>query len=361
MISARTFQTALLRWFDENGRKKLPWQQNKTPYRVWVSEIMLQQTQVKTVIPYFERFMQRFPNLHQLAQSTLDEVMHLWAGLGYYSRARYLHQTARLLVKHHRGQFPCQLETLQTLPGIGRSTAGAILSIAFNQPTAILDGNVKRVLTRVCGVIDPINVGSTEKTLWQLSEKFTPKDRVADYTQAIMDVGATLCTRTQPQCGHCPFKRYCFAYQHEMVELLPKKKQKRELPLRAASFIILKKNTQVMLVKRSYPGIWGGLWCFPEMEGLPEQDALIQFCRKQWRRSFSNEFKKLDSFRHHFTHYSLDVFPVLIELKKSRKKMDSPHQIWYNMRKPIDLGMPKPVHTILKQLYGTTHSLFEIK
>ena len=241
-MTPHQFQTLLLNWFDHSGRKHLPWQQNKTPYRVWISEIMLQQTQVKTVIPYFERFMQQLPDIVSLANAHEDKVLHLWAGLGYYSRARNLHRAAKIIVETYQGNFPDTVFSLQQLPGIGQSTAGAIVAIAFNQKAAILDGNVKRVLARLHGISEPVNEKRTEKKLWELAEHYTPDKRAADYTQAMMDLGATLCTPSKPACTACPLIQHCVAHQLDIVDVLPKKKTTRELPIRSATFLIVKKR-----------------------------------------------------------------------------------------------------------------------
>jgi len=349
-MKPQQFQKKLMQWFDQCGRKHLPWQQNKTPYRVWVSEIMLQQTQVNTVIPYFERFMQRFPTVLALANANEDEVLHAWAGLGYYSRARYLHRAAILITNQYHGQFPDQLDSLQTLPGVGESTAAAILSIAFNQPATILDGNVKRVLARLHAMREPINEKQIEDQLWVLAKYYTPTTRSADYTQAIMDLGATLCTRSKPDCSHCPFTKHCLAYQEDAQHEIPKKKKTRALPIRTATFIIMKKGAQVLLFKRPTPGIWGGLWSLPEITGTPDIKSVRAFC-KQYLQGISAQYQPLSAFRHTFSHYHLDIFPVLMEIKKAPTKIVvESEQIWYNLQKPKLVGLPKPVQSILRNL-----------
>lgn len=239
-LKPATFHTLIFRWFAKYGRKHLPWQQNKTPYRVWISEIMLQQTQVATVIPYFERFMQAFPTVAALANAKEDEVLHLWAGLGYYSRARNLHRAAKMIMEKWNGELPDRRDDLITLPGIGLSTAGAILSIAFHQPTAILDGNVKRVLSRFHAICDPIDDKKTENQLWQLAEYYMPTIQTADYTQAMMDLGATLCTRSKPDCTSCPLARHCKGHELQIAASLPRKKAAKVLPVRSAIFLVLK-------------------------------------------------------------------------------------------------------------------------
>ncbi|OGT55120.1 MAG: A/G-specific adenine glycosylase [Gammaproteobacteria bacterium RIFCSPHIGHO2_12_FULL_42_10] len=401
-LSSITFQRSLFAWFDQYGRHSLPWQEQKTPYRIWVSEIMLQQTQVNTVIPYFLRFMARFPDLATLALAHEDEVLHHFAGLGYYARARSLYRAAKLITNEYCGQFPATLETLQTLPGVGPSTAGAILSIAFNQRAPILDGNVKRVLTRLCGITEPINEKSTEQTLWDIAKKFTPNKRSADYTQAIMDFGATLCTRKEPGCLHCPFNKVCIAYQKNLVDQLPFKQKARPIPTREVTFLILKQDGHVLLEKRPSKGIWGGLYCLPGIEGKPNDaniltllhivtpnvaplphrrrvgvggsiksregiDALRSphsnpppmgegsYVRGQSNtRTTANKvnFKSLPSFRHTFTHYHLHLHPILIEVNSNKipKTVAEAHQIWYNLYETPAIGLPKPIQSILREL-----------
>lgn len=347
--SARQFPDIILRWFDQHGRKHLPWQQNKTPYRVWVSEIMLQQTQVQAVIPYYERFMQRFPDLASLANAHADEVLHLWAGLGYYSRARNLHAAAQMIAQEFAGKFPDNCDDLQQLPGIGRSTAGAIISIAFQTRATILDGNVKRVLARYLGIDAPLNESAVEKQLWKTAEAFTPDTRCDDYTQAIMDFGATLCTRSKPQCGACPLAASCRAHAEGMAELLPRKKAGRALPVREATFLIVRADQQILLMKRPPHGIWGGLWSLPEISGTPEESRIRQLCRAE----FQLEVKKLTAlpaFRHTFSHYHLDIHPVVVPVRKPAKIMECSDQIWYKHDQPGSIGLPKPVQQILGKL-----------
>ena len=349
-LTAHTFQRRLLSWFDAHGRKHLPWQQHKTPYRVWISEIMLQQTQVGTVIPYFQHFIQRFPDVLSLAKAPLDDVLHLWAGLGYYSRARNLHQAAVMIAEQYQGRFPDTKDTLQTLPGIGRSTAGAILALAFEQPGIILDGNVKRVLARLHGLTQPINDKTTEQTLWALAENYTPVIRAADYTQAMMDLGATVCTRSKPACLTCPFLKNCTAYHHHLTACIPQKRPAKKIPTQEATFLILKRGRHVLLCKRPTQGIWGGLYCLPEIAGLADSHTVIQYCQQQFKLLVS-EPKALNSFRHTFSHYHLQIHPIMVQTKKAPTKlMESTQQILYNLSKPLAIGLPKPIQTILEAL-----------
>lgn len=348
MMTPPQFQNCILTWFDSHGRKHLPWQQNKTPYKVWISEIMLQQTQVNTVIPYFERFMQQFPDLMALAKAKEDSVLHLWAGLGYYSRARNLHKAAKMVAEKYHGKFPLTVEGLCELPGIGRSTAGAILSLASDLPAPILDGNVKRVLARFHAVTQPVNEKKVENHLWELATQYTPHKRVADYTQAMMDLGATVCTRGKPACLVCPLMKACAARQQGIADGLPVKKTTGELPVRKATFLVIKKSKKILLHKRPASGIWGGLWCLPEIIGQPEQKMIQIYCRQQLKVTIK-DYSILPSFRHTFSHYHLDIFPVVIELKKAPAKvMDGAEQIWYNPSEPHSVGLPKPIQSIMR-------------
>lgn len=350
-ILPHQFQKLILQWFDHHGRKHLPWQQNKTPYRVWISEIMLQQTQVNTVIPYYEQFMQRFPDITALAHAHEDEVLHAWAGLGYYSRARNLHRAAKIVVNEFNNKFPDNIEALQSLPGIGRSTAGALLSIAFNQPAAILDGNVKRVLARFHGITAPLNEKIIENKLWEIAEHYLPKQKIADYSQAMMDLGATLCNRGKPQCAQCPLSQHCLAHQQKITELIPQKKSVRKLPIRSATFLILEKNGCVLLHKRPSSGIWGGLWCFPEIEGKPEINSIRTYCKENFKIDICDQ-QPLKSFKHTFSHYQLNLHPILITVKHGSRKMHDKSmevtpQIWYNLHTPGSVGLPKPIQSII--------------
>jgi A/G-specific adenine glycosylase len=359
-LSPLRLQKNLLTWFDRHGRHALPWQINKTPYRVWLSEIMLQQTQVKTVIPYFERFTARFPTLEHLAAAQEDDVLHLWTGLGYYSRARNLHRAAKMIMQTYEGQFPNTIEQLQTLPGIGQSTAGAILSIAFNQPVPILDGNVKCVLTRLYGITQPINQKTTEKQLWEIATKNTPAQRVGDYTQAIMDLGATCCTRKNPTCHACPFTKTCLAFHRGLVEQLPVKEKTKPLPTKTATFLICKTKSHVLLYKRPSSGIWGGLYSLPELSNQASHREIRQFCKIHFPTHPQIKITSRTPFRHTFTHYHLELLPVLIELSarsiKPPKIVADQEQIWYNLTDPQPVGLPKPIQSILREL---AHSAIE--
>lgn len=346
----KKFQHAILTWFDQSGRKDLPWQKDKTAYRVWISEIMLQQTQVSTVLGYFQRFIDRFPDIASLAFAKEDDVLHLWTGLGYYSRARNLHKAAKIIVENYRGIFPANLEELQKLPGIGRSTAGAILAIAFQQQAAILDGNVKRVLTRVHGITEWPGEKKTTEQLWNIAEHLTPAKRVADYTQAMMDLGATVCIRGKPHCTTCPLQNQCKARELGIEKTIPRSKPKKMLPVRQATLLILQNNQVVLLEKRPAPGIWGGLWSLPEISGAHSEENIRLACLQR----FKLRVKKIQlgtPFRHTFSHFHLDITPALITLKTIPTKiMDDKQQIWYKLADSQAIGLPAPIKKILRSM-----------
>lgn len=313
---------------------------------------MLQQTQVATVISYYEKFMQRFPDVSTLANASEDEVLYLWAGLGYYSRARNLHRAAKIIVDDYDGYFPDRYEDLIKLPGIGKSTAGAILSIAFKIPTAILDGNVKRVLARLHAISARIDEKETETLLWDLANYFTPSQDIAYYTQAMMDLGATICTPNLPKCNACPLTHDCLANKNLTAHLIPVKKSKKQLPTRTVTFLILQLMQDFLLYKRNQLGVWQGLWSFPEISGEPNQTLIQAYCHKHYHLKTSS-YQTLSPFRHTFTHYHLIIHPILIVLKKPLppKIMTGDVQIWYNPTQPITkIGLPKPVQSILRSL-----------
>jgi A/G-specific adenine glycosylase len=345
-ISPKTLQKRVLTWFDVHGRKTLPWQQDKSAYRVWVSEIMLQQTQVTTVIDYFQRFTARFKNIEEVASALEDEVLHLWTGLGYYSRARNLHKTAKIVVEN--GVFPSNLTDLVKLPGIGRSTAGAILSIAFQQRAAILDGNVKRVLTRLHAIREWPGDKKTHDHLWTLAETYTPEARVGDYTQAMMDIGATLCIRGTPRCAACPLQKICGAHALGIAKDLPKKKPNTKNPTRLSTLlVILNHQNQALLEKRPPSGIWGGLWSLPEISGHASPADIQQHCIEHFGLT-PKQIRLGDSFKHTFSHFHLNILPVFITLKTyARKTLVAQQQIWYNPEQPDAVGLPAPIKTLL--------------
>jgi A/G-specific adenine glycosylase len=345
MLTAEIFQTQVLTWFDQYGRKDLPWQQPISPYRVWVSEVMLQQTQVSTVIPYFNRFMQRFPDVQTLADAPLDEVLQHWAGLGYYARGRNLHKAAGLIVA--QGEFPQTLTSLTALPGIGLSTAGAILSIAFQQAAPILDGNVRRVFARFCGIEGWTGEAKINQQLWEISAFYTPQQRVADYTQAMMDLGATLCTRSKPLCLTCPVAESCVAKREGKTALLPTPKPSKKTPVKTAVFLLLQNNQQQILLEKRPPlGIWGGLWSLPEFAELATARA---WCAQQHFKINQEQLFPIQ--RHTFSHYHLDYTPLLIQCDNPENRvMESDTQLWYKLDAINTLALPAPISRLLQGL-----------
>lgn len=342
------FTEQLLDWYRRCGRHALPWQQNPAPYRVWVSEIMLQQTQVRTVIPYFERFTARFPDVKALADAGLDEVLHLWTGLGYYARARNLHRAARLIRDEHGGRFPGEPESLQALPGIGRSTAGAILALSRNRPHPILDGNVKRVLARYHAVPGWPGRREVENRLWELAARYTPARRAAAYTQAIMDLGATICTRTRPDCGACPVADGCAARRQGAQAQFPGRKPGKTLPVKQTCFTIIENRSgEVLLQRRPPAGIWGGLWSFPECPVDTDVAAWIQ----QAFGSTVYALKREDPLRHTFSHFHLEITPVRAVLRsKAVAVRDQDDIAWVDPARELTLGVAAPVKKLLESL-----------
>jgi A/G-specific adenine glycosylase len=340
------FTNSILLWFNDHGRHDLPWQVNISSYRVWVSEIMLQQTQVATVIPYYHKFMARFPDVETLAAADCDEVLHLWTGLGYYSRARNLHRTAGLIVQNYKGIFPARMADLINLPGIGRSTAGAILAISFDLPVAILDGNVKRVLCRYFAVRGWPGTSKVEKELWRLAEELTPQSNAASYTQAIMDLGATICTRANPLCEACPVKTHCLARQHGIQAELPERKPKKALPLKQTQFAMIENDRGAILLQRRPPtGIWGGLWGFPE---CPIDTDIADWVKNKFGYDVES-VQYTEDIRHTFSHYVLDISPVRMRCSFQVNEVnDSDDYYWYTPGEENRLlGMAAPVKKLV--------------
>jgi A/G-specific adenine glycosylase len=339
---------ALLAWWDRHGRKDLPWQKQPTAYRVWVSEIMLQQTQVATVERYYERFIAAFPDMATLADAPPDRVLHYWSGLGYYARARNLHRAARIVRDDHDGELPARFHSLTALPGIGRSTAGAILALAHGQRYPILDGNAKRVLSRLFRVETPPGAPATQRRLWALAESCTPHERIAQYTQAIMDLGATLCTRRRPACGLCPLASRCEAHRAGLVESLPAARVRRHRPQRDSVVMIVLFNPQtVLLEKRPEPGIWGGLWGLPEVSNV---DDARGWCTQHFG-CVPEHILVRPVLRHGFTHFDLDMTPLEVHLPTAPARlMDGNRWLWYNVRQPAQVGLAAPVSRLLASL-----------
>jgi A/G-specific adenine glycosylase len=315
------FASALIAWQRRHGRRNLPWQGTRDPYRIWLSEVMLQQTQVATVIPYYERFLKKYPSATALAAASEEEVLALWAGLGYYARGRNLHAAARLIATDG---FPGRSEKIAELPGVGRSTAAAIAAFAFGERAAILDGNVKRVLSRCFAV-------EGEDELWQLAERLLPKKDIETYTQALMDLGATVCTRTRPRCEACPVTRACIARQNDLVDKYPARRQRKPLPQKEVTWLVLRHGREVLLEKRPSSGIWGGLWCFPEA-GKDAKGAL------------------LEPLEHGFTHFRLRIRPLLRELRAQPTRAESPGRLWIDLADVLQAAIPSPVRTLALRL-----------
>ncbi len=337
------FQNTLLDWFDRHGRHDLPWQHNKTPYRVWVSEIMLQQTQVKTVIPYYQKFMSSFPTLIDLANADQDEVLSHWSGLGYYSRARNLHKTAQLAAVEYAGDLPDNLEEMMGLPGIGRSTAGAILAISRKQRTPIQDGNVRRVLSRLFAIEGDLTKADNQRILWQIADYLTPASRVDDYTQAIMDLGATVCTRSKAACEVCAFEKACQANLQGRVNELPSKKTKKATPVKQSHFLFWFDGDELLLQQRPEAGIWGGLWVPPTFDDLEEVNRYLQ------QMNVSDPGTVIASVRHVFSHYKLDIIPVLVNAAKPRQVAEK-HGLWKTKDQWLKAGLPAPIKQLILQI-----------
>jgi len=339
------FQQRLLAWFDTHGRHDLPWQHERTPYRVWVSEIMLQQTQVATVIPYFERFMARFPDVEALAAANQDEVLHLWTGLGYYARGRNLHTAARRVVDEHGGTFPVHsLDAMAALPGIGRSTAGAIIAQSTGRRAVILDGNVKRVLARLHAVVGWPGRPAVERRLWALAEHYTPASRVVDFTQAMMDLGATLCRRGTPECTRCPFADVCVAHARGEEKRFPESKPRKALPTRTTHMLLLQDSQgRVLLEQRPASGLWGGLWCLPQFDDA----AALQ----EWLVSHApgSELEPAwASFTHVFSHFRLVITPQPARVARLDGVAET--RCWYDPADPASIGLAAPVKALLASL-----------
>ena len=346
-LTPAEFARRVLDWFDAHGRTQLPWQENPTPYRVWVSEIMLQQTQAATVIPYYQRFMARFPDLPALAAAELDEVLRLWAGLGYYARASHLRQTAQRLRDQYGSAMPLDSAILQKLPGIGRSTAGAILALAGGQRQPILDGNVKRVLVRFAAVDGWPGQTQVLAELWALADRYTPVERVAEYTQAIMDLGALVCTPRRPHCQVCPLAKDCVAHAEGRELELPTPKPRRELPVRAVRMLLLSAGEQILLERRPPVGIWGGLWSLPE---CPLEVDVADWCRERLGLTVRVE-PAWRTFRHTFSHFHLEITPTPAQVvEQGGVVMEGERFVWYNSRRFDDRGMAAPVRRLLAAL-----------
>ena len=353
------FAPTLIAWQREHGRHDLPWQNTRDAYRVWLSEIMLQQTQVSTVIPYYVRFLERFPTVAALAAAPIDEVMSLWAGLGYYSRARNLHRCAQAVVEQHGGDFPASAEQLAELPGIGRSTAAAIAAFSFGLRETILDGNVKRVLARVFGIEGFPGEKKIENAMWLLAESLLPAEggagldaRVDVYTQGLMDLGATLCTRGRPDCSRCPFAMHCVANASGRQRELPAARPRKAVPVRHTLMLVMRRGTQVWLQRRPPSGIWGGLWSLPEGE---DSATLARIAGQIGIHDSAVELQPLTPISHTFTHFRLEIEPLLLDLPVGAKTLQlaDAEAGWIALSDLDSVGLPAPVKKLLHGLTGT--------
>jgi A/G-specific adenine glycosylase len=342
------FARKLVRWQARHGRHDLPWQGTRDAYRIWLSEVMLQQTQVSTVIPYYERFLARFPDIESLANAPLDDVLVLWSGLGYYSRARNLHAAAQVIVKQHGGRFPRTREKLASLPGIGRSTAAAVAVFAFAKREAILDGNVKRVLSRQFAVRGYPGDARVEARLWTLAESLLPVRSVGRYTQALMDLGAGVCTRARPACDSCPVSKSCKARAQGRTAAYPSARARKPVPERKTAMLLLLRHGELLLEKRPPAGIWGGLWCLPEM---PANAAPRDYCARRFGVELSGA-RRLPLLRHGFTHFTLTIAPVICRVSAASPSLAEPGRIWLAREEAAQAAVPAPVRKLLLQLNG---------
>ena len=342
----KSFAERVIEWQRVSGRHDLPWQRTRDPYRIWLSEIMLQQTQVSAVVPFYARFLDRFPDLGRLAVAPEDDVLALWSGLGYYARARNLHSAARTIVQKHAGVFPHAFDDIVALPGIGRSTAGAIAVFAFGARQPILDGNVKRVFARLFGIAGFPGEKKVETAMWARAEALLPRGDVETYTQGLMDLGAGLCTRSRPRCERCPLQDDCVAMRENRISLLPTPRPKKPLPQKSTVMLILQRDAEVLLEKRPAPGIWGGLWSFPEIADLNHAPAVL-------RMRFGAEVMAegtLPDVHHGFTHYALTIVPALLRVTRLERRVHSPGHVWLTPADAINAAIPAPVRAILRRL-----------
>ncbi len=344
--AAPGFSDALTAWQKRHGRHDLPWQQSRDPYFVWLSEVMLQQTQVAAVIPYYQRFLARFPTLSALAAASQDDVLALWSGLGYYSRARNLHRAAQQVMQQHAGKFPATLEALMELPGIGRSTAAAIQVFAFGKREAILDGNVKRVLARVRGIAGYPGEAAVATQLWREAENFLPKTGLRPYTQGLMDLGATVCTRRHPRCAECPVQPVCVAHKTGRSGALPTPKPRKTLPQRRTMMLVLQRAGELLLEKRPASGIWGGLWCFPEAEA--DADA-VEACARRYGATVTLG-TPLPLIAHGFTHFKLDILAQPLAVTAWPHRAEEPGSVWLAADDALRAAVPTPVRSIIEHL-----------
>ena len=342
----KSFAARVIEWQRAAGRHDLPWQRTRDPYRIWLSEIMLQQTQVSAVVPYYQRFLARFPDLASLAAAQEDDVLALWSGLGYYARGRNLHRAALAIVERNAGTFPSVFEDIVALPGIGRSTAGAIAVFAFGARRPILDGNVKRVFARMFGIAGFPGEKKIEAAMWARAEGLVPSNDIEAYTQGLMDLGAGVCTRSRPRCEVCPLHDDCVARRENRITMLPAPRPARTLPEKSTVMLILRRDREVLLEKRPAPGLWGGLWSFPEIADLG--DAAHEL-RTRFGAEVTSE-GALPDVHHGFTHFALTITPALLRVTRLERRAHSPGQVWLTPADAINAAVPAPVRAILRRL-----------
>ncbi|WP_343377680.1 A/G-specific adenine glycosylase [Buchnera aphidicola (Formosaphis micheliae)] len=341
MIIDPFFSQLIINWYHIFGRKKLPWQIQNTPYKTWLSEIMLQQTQVKTAIPYFKKFIKKFPNIISISKASIQDVLHIWSGLGYYQRAHNLHKTSKIITEKYQGNVPDTFANLIQLPGIGRSTAGAILSLAFGYCYPVLDGNIKRIVSRYYGINTSINKYKTEKKLWNIINYLIPLYNTGIFNQGMMDLGAIICTKNNPKCNICPIKKNCISFS--LNNFTSYFKKSKISYLRKIYFIIIQNNQLILLQKRSLYGIWANLFSFPEFD--KKNNAIL------WIKKLNVSYKKqliIHPFYHQLTHIKFHIIPIHIKLIKFKTNIiNIKNNIWYNLIHPQIIGLPSPVKKIL--------------
>ena len=340
------FAERLVAWQKAHGRHDLPWQRTRDPYRIWLSEIMLQQTQVSTVIPYYERFLADFPDVGALAAAPIDRVLELWSGLGYYRRAHHLHEAARAIVAQHGGTFPRGADTLAALPGVGRSTAAAIAAFAFGERRAILEGNVKRVLARHRGIGGYPGAPKVQAELWSIAESLLPSNAIDAYTQGLMDLGATVCTRASPRCGACPVALDCVALATDRVAALPSPRPAKARPTRSVRVLLMEHAGAILLEKRPALGIWAGLWSLPEID--PAED-IARHCKARYAASVVVG-DALDPIEHGFTHYHLTMHPQRVAVRKWPSRAEAPGLQWLTREDALAAALPAPIRKLLQQI-----------
>ena len=345
-MTCTDFSTRIIAWQKRHGRHDFPWQNTREPYRIWLSEIMLQQTQVATVIPYYARFLEKFPTLRDLASASEDEVLALWSGLGYYSRGRNLLRTAQIVAEQFGGEFPDAIDDILALPGIGQSTAAAISAFAFGERQAILDGNVKRVFARHFGVAGFPGDKKIETKLWRVANQALPKNNIEAYTQGLMDLGATVCLRTRPLCLACPVGDSCAAKSEGRIHELPAPRPKKAVPEKSTTMLIISHAGEVLLEKRPPTGVWAGMWCFPELQnGASSRGA----CRERYGLEIT-ALKPWDVLQHGFTHFKLSITPQPIKVEKKLSRAAEPGVMWLSIDDALTTAIPKPVRALLTKL-----------